>query len=804
LHELARVHGELGAHEAALEATRSLVEASPDDHDALEELALGSEGDDLLALEARLAQLVEDPALAATHQLRVAELVESVDPAQALEAYRAALARDPDSISGTRGFTRVARIVAAPEALREAATREARVTGDLGLATELLLRSADLQRKAGALEEAARDLETAIELAPESVRVADHLTHVLLEMGDHPRLVEQLVRAADSSAPLDRKAELHVAIAELQVERQGNLAAGIASLGRALKAVPDSVSALALLSASLELAERWSEAADTLKKLVRHTKDDETLVDAHLALASISDDRVGDPHEARKSLTFVLERDPSNTEALGRLGRISAREGRREEAATLAARLVDAAGTPEERAEALVEMAGIERARGEKGSAAKALHEALVILGPATGAGEAYRTLIDERVPEASWDEYLGALLRHRDLARRNGAPLTDAYLELARTFGDHMNRPDRALATLKEATEELPSDPEVSLALAGHFHRARAYDKAIAEVRRLLATTILVPDSWRQLAASLEASGDRDEAAAALQALPVIGAGTAEETVSIHARAARTARARAGLLGDAGFRELHVNAAHDSAAAPLVVALSETFKKLYPGDLGRYNVSKRDRVSSRAEHPMRGVADQVAHITGVSDFDLYIHDERAREVAIELFSTPALMVPRWATDLSQASLVFLLARPLAHISRDMAVFGRVPHDEVPLLLASACQSVAPGFGENVLGREEIEVVASQIARATPRRSRRAVEEAATRYASSPPADPLAWTRDIELTAYRAALLVTDDLGPSLEILERVRGDKIGPPNFATDLVRFWVSHTAVRFRRAM
>jgi tetratricopeptide (TPR) repeat protein len=799
LRELERVLVARGDEADAQEARKLVVELAPHDDETLENLARAASPDERLALEAQLAS-VREPGLAAAHQLTIAEMLEAEDPEQALGAYRAALAMDAESLVAARGLSRVARVLSDPAALREAALREAKTTGDTALATELLIEAAELNRSRRALSEAAIDLEKALELAPEHAHAAELLTRVLLEVGDHGRLIEMLTRTADAAAPLDRKAQLHVAIAELQVEKLANIPAAVASLGRALKAQPDSVPALALLASCLELSERWAEAVDTLKKLVRHAKDPAALIDAHLSLAALCDDKVADPREARTSLRFVLDRDPQNAEALARLGRLSAREGRRDEAAELAKRLVDAAQTPEERADALVEMAGIEEARGDTAAAAAALLDAITIQGPSGASAPRYAALVDARARGANWDDYLGALLRHRDLARRQGLSLTELYLELARTFGVRLGRPDRELALLKEGTDELPNDPLLALALGRHYRGARAYAKAISELRRALEHDAQRPEIWRELAKSFEEMGEREEAAAALSGLAVLDAATTEETMAVRARPARAGEARPGLLGDAGFREIHLDGCHDSPAARVIVALSETTKKLFEGNPGKYGVSKRDRLPARSDHPVRALADRVAHIFGVPDFDLYIHASGARDVRVELTSPPTLMVPEALAQLPRTELVFVLAKALAHVGRDMGVFAQLPIADIPPLLMAAVQSVVPEYA----ARMDVDALAARVQKATPRRSKRPLEEAASYFVSSPPPDPAAWARAVEQTAFRAAALVTDDLPASMRAIGRIVPDGAERQAITADLLRFWISDTAHRFRRAM
>ncbi|MEM9189710.1 MAG: tetratricopeptide repeat protein [Myxococcota bacterium] len=800
LRELARLTA-VEDEDGAEPVYRALLGLAPHDTEALEFLAGRAASDELLRLEARLAATFDEPGLVAAHQFRVAEQMEDADPEQALGAYRAALALDPESLSGVRGFTRVAMKLGGADALREAAKREASTTKDVSLAGTLLVRSA-LERAADDSDGAVADLSHALELQPADTTVAQHLTRLMRERGENERLVELLGRAADATSALDRRAELHVEIAETQVETLNNLPAAIASLERALKAMPDHVPALSLYAACLELAERWPDAVSTLGTLIRHASDPEVLADANLTLAVIAEDHLKDSKQARDALEEVIKHEPENKEAVARLGRIYAAEGRSADAARLGKQLVAAATGPEERASALVQVAAIEQARGRPGEAEKSLDEAISIVGPTGEAGAAYQRLIEDG-EVGSFDDYAGAILRYLEAARRSGADRTGAYLELTRVYRDRLDRRDKALSTLKQATGELPAEPALAEALCRHHLTAGAFEEALGEGRRLLGLGI-VPEMFRLIGEAHRGGGDEGEALAALLAVPLTGgAPSAEEAVAIRGRNPRTAEARPGLLGDAGFREIHVDGCHDSPAARLVAALSDASRKIYPGEVTSFGVSKRDKISARSEHPLRGTAEHIANVFGVQNFDLYVHDAEASDVSAELFSTPAIMIPSWAADIGNAGLTFLLARVFAHLSREMAVFAKVGPGEVPMLVAAAGRAVSPGFGVGAGPEEELDAMAGQVVKGTPRRARRALEELSTHYVATPVPNLVGWASAVEQTALRAALLVTDDLEAALTMVERTREEGVGSAT-ADDLVRFWVSDTAVRFRRAI
>src|SRR5690606_460207 len=117
----------------------------------------------------------------------------------------------------------------------------------------------------------------------------------------------------------------------------------------------------------------------------------------------------------------------------------------------------------------------------------------------------------------ASWKAYTGALEAYAARAQRTGEPLAETYLELARVHGEALSQPERALAMLRDAAGQMPGDVRLAVAFARQLRATGAYGAAIGELERALHVDVRAPDVWRELAATLRASGDAAEAVLAL-----------------------------------------------------------------------------------------------------------------------------------------------------------------------------------------------------------------------------------------------------------------------------------------------
>lgn len=799
LQELARARASAGGD--TIDVHRKLLRLAPDDASALEAIAAeaqkSGDRDSLLAMHARLASTAPDPTVGAFHQTRVGEILLSVgDAPGALAAFRAALDLDPRSAAATRGLTRAAHRAGDADALRQAATREDEVTGDRRTAVNALLTAAKIRRNHGDLAGAAADYEAALALDPDDETAEAGLRATRQSPEELPRLLEHLTRAALAAKTPARACALHLAVARLQADARGDLPAAVAATQRALAARPEDAAALARLGAYLERNGQWREASETLERLIAKAQGEE-LVEAHLRLAHLAEARLEDPGAAIRNLRAVLKRQPRRADAIAPLIRLERNAGREEEALRLAKSLLEVATDQRMRADALAEIAQLEMTRGHAAEAAKAAIEAIGMLGPRSPAARVYRDLVVSAPSHANWDDYASALLTYLERQRPSPGEVSLTYRELARIFAEAHNRPDRAIATLREGSEACPGDAELALALASALAELGAHEKAIGELRRLLAHDVRIPAAWRALADRARSIGEVDGGAIALAPLCILREANEEETRIVQARMPRVAKAPAGILGETGLKQIIHAEALDGGAAVLMAALTDVIAKLEGIDYERYGLNKRDRIRAGDPHPIRAMVDRIAAIFAAPEVDLFVVKGELPHAVIEPGNPPALLIPAALEHATEAVLAFELARPLALLARQVHPVDRIAPDRLERLLIAAVRQYEPEFAHGATA--DLEAETKRVAKALPWLQRGRIQEAAMAFVAQPP-NVAQWIQQMHQMATRAALLVADDLGAAVEAL----GESLGPPNTATDLALFWISDPAMRFRRAV
>src|SRR5690606_35176605 len=302
-------------------------------------------------------------------------------------------------------------------------------------------------------------------------------------------------------------------------------------------------------------------------------------------------------------------------EAIAPLIRLERNAGRDEEALRLAKKLLEVATEESLRADALGEIAQLEMARGDAAAAASAAFSAVGMHGPRSAAARVYRELVASAPSHASWDNYATALMTYLEKKRASEAEVSTTYRELARIFSEAHNRPDRAIATLREGVEACPGDADIALALAAALAKLGAHDKAVGELRRLLTHDVRIAGAWRSLADRLRTLNEVDGGAIALTPLTILREATDEEPRLVRARSPRVADAPAGILGEPGLKQITDDNALESSATHLTIALAEVIAKLEGVDYERYGLVKRDRIRAGEPHPVRALVDRIAAI---------------------------------------------------------------------------------------------------------------------------------------------------------------------------------------------
>jgi tetratricopeptide (TPR) repeat protein len=808
----------VGSDEERKAAYFAMLQLAPHDQaalSALERIALDSGDAGLLAnVDAKQAGLAEDPEVKAAHLTRLAEALERNGDPAALEVLRSAIAADPESLSAARGITRLAERSGEPGLLEEASAHETRVTGDADVAARLLVRSAIVRAERGDVESSIRLLRRTLEQNPDFEAAAAKLTELLVARGAIDELIGLLTNAANSASTPARVASLWILVSDLYASRKQDIPAALAALRRAQNLVPGHAGTLVKLADLYAADQQWAEAVDRLKQALSHAGSDELKVDIHLRLAAILQDQLGDSERALGSLNAALALDAGSRQALSRLARLELARGRGDHAAELAARLVRVSPELSQRVEALTLLGDLERGRGQQTAAVQAYEQAVALSGLDGEAAARFRSLLSDQAKgrePPSHARYAAAL---RSYAEQHPAPspeLTAIHIELARVLGDDLGQADQAAQALEKGMAASPSDPELAVAYAQRLLEAQRFADAAVSYRRALSIDVFRPEAFRGLAEAWRALGRTAEAACATGAVVALDSGNDWERSSLSSRVVRAAQQAPGSMDAGELSSIDVNSAQSTATA-LLAALGDAVGKVFPPELERWGLSQRDKISPKSGHPLRGLAERVATVFGVDDFDLYVHRGSAPGVQLELTDPVSVLVPASVAALAEPGIVFALSRVFASQARGLAPIERLKGDELRLLLAATARGVDGSFGSGTAQEDELVTLQRRVAKAMPWLGRGTIEEAARAYATNPPVDFEEWRLAARMTSARAAAIVCDDIVSAAEFLRRTEGELSGAQGDALlagqrllgDMLGFWVSDAAFAMKRRL
>jgi hypothetical protein len=198
---------------------------------------------------------------------------------------------------------------------------------------------------------------------------------------------------------------------------------------------------------------------------------------------------------------------------------------------------------------------------------------------------------------------------------------------------------------------------------------------------------------------------------------------------------------------------------------------------------------------------------DRACQCLGGLEVDLYV-SEKAETASLVLTDPIGLVVPASMQNLAEAEQLFVVTRLLVNVARHVEAVDALSLSELRLLFGASARIVDPAAQVAEANSNELAETTRRLGKALPWLSRGRIEEAARRYASTPDVDISRFRLILTHSAYRVALIFSDDLG-MLEKMRAGRAEILGlsehqGQHMAKQLLSFWSSPQAQQMRRAM
>jgi tetratricopeptide (TPR) repeat protein len=787
---------ELGTTEQVLAVWVKILEIDPTNVgalEALELLALRADNATLLSqIDARLANLLDDPALSAMYQTRLGESLEASHDASAIDVLARALERDPEDIAATRAVGRLAAEHGDVQRLEMAAERECATTRDLEVAARFWLTAAELRIAANDVAGATKVIETALEHYPEHAMLATRLRDLLLAQGGIDRLVTVLSHTAGRCRTSDRALDLRLMVAQLLADVKHDVPAAIALLERAATTTQTQAPALLALGMLYTRDGNHAKAAERFERVLSQQPTQDQALEARLALATAYDQHLDRPAQAAKHLEAALQINPDDARTLRGLVEVRVRRGEFESAAEIASRWLRVESEPRRRADGFSLLGRVERARGNTGEAISAYEQSIRLAGlEGTAASELVELLGQQRRAghASDYQGYVNALSNYVEQRPVVGPTEVRVYQELARVLDAELGQRERAVAILERALAAAPLDVSLRCEIAAILERQGNLTAAIDAYRRVIEIDGSRADAFRGVSRALEHLDRRDDAVVALAPLLVLGSANEAEQHAVGARATRPAALERSLEVEE-LVALGMPSPVDPTGA-LLTSIADALDRIDSPNLEQFGLVSRDRIGPRSGHPLRTVADRVGVAVGAGEFEFYV-SSNVTSVCIEPGDPPCIIAPMIFNQVSEALQIFGFGRVLTMLGRKWQATERLPLATLESWVGAAVR-VSEG-GDEPQTRRLVKALA------WGRKGR--VEEAGELYVKASRPSVSEFVQRARMGAVRVSALLADDLSGCVNWLRR--SDPSTSNVIAQDLLRFWIQDAAFSVRKRL
>ena len=400
--------------------------------------------------------------------------------------------------------------------------------------------------------------------------------------------------------------------------------------------------------------------------------------------------------------------------------------------------------------------------------AADALEQALLLDSRHAGAMDRLDAILTELDEPSRLAAALGRYLEIEPHA-------TARRMRLAALWSGPLASPQRAVDELRIVVGDAPKDASPRAELARVLEEAQRLPESITEHLGLLTVEPLRLDSLRALRRLFDRTGQPHRSARAVAALAALGATDAAEIRAVREARARWVDETTGAITAAEFEAVirHPDERHPATA--LLAAMVEVLPRLYAMSLEDWGVTKADRLGPRSEDPLRPIVARVAALLGLAEgFETYVARTGATQVEVEASQPPSVLLPATLAAQPRQEAFLQLGRQLGRVRAATHAALRVPLKDLGLLVAAGVRTVYPDYGRGALPEDKLNEVSQKIARALPRRHRRAFEQAALSFRDGGVFDSDRWRAALLHTGHRASIVASGDVLGSFDYIARL------------------------------
>jgi tetratricopeptide (TPR) repeat protein len=694
--------------------------------------------------------------------------------------YKAALDVQPGHIPSLHGRRRVAQRANNHAVLLDCALAESDVVANPERKTALLFDAACLCLDH--LGDAGRALgffHAVMDRSPTHQGAYDRLTRCYLGAEEWHRMVDVVVQRAQAMGNPEEQAALFLQGAQVSQHQAANLDRAMALYREVLVRLPHHVQALQAHGPLLFQHALWDEALEALQRLVTVTRDEATLNSAHRMLGIIFQENRRDAGRAVQAFEAAVVANPRDQESLLRCAAVHREEGASGFAVDALERLVRIQPDAGRRVNTRLELAELyEGPMKDPERSVQALREALADVPDQADAMKRLDMLLEKLHRHALLADilvdFITAVEEHDHMAA------VPWQMRLAHIQEANLHNDPAALDELMHVVDVSPSHQPALVSMARIYARApETRPHAVAMHRKLLRLDPFRVDSHHELFRLFLAQGETDKAFVMAEVLSFLKAANQDEDLLFNRHKASVPSQASGPLTALEYEKWVVHPDENVMARALLCTVASQLHDVYPGDLKKYQLERRDRHNAKSDLPLRKLADSLGTVIMPPEYELWLAPKLEGGLVVENRDPPALVVSEATARKAQdKELRFLLARQLERLKALHHVVEKLEPNVVEQLLFSLCRIARP---EWPAPREtyEVEALQKKVLKAISRGTRKALEEFSERVAGVRTFDGGRHLTGCSHTSNRAGLAVTHDVDLVMRTVFRDAGGDV-------------------------
>jgi len=369
------------------------------------------------------------------------------------------------------------------------------------------------------------------------------------------------------------------------------------------------------------------------------------------------------------------------------------------------------------------------------------------------------------------WQSAIGVYSKIFDLGSPKEKKIS--LMERGKILKDKLRNPKAAIDDFRGVLKYEPANLDARLALAEIFEKdGTTMKEAIREYQAIINNDYGRLETFRSLGRIYEGLREYDRAYCIYTILNVFGAANDLEKVFLNSIAPKTVKKPLVPVTDEIKEKFIIHQNENNIMREFFKAVGGDLDGLYPADLDKYGVTKKDLLPKNSPANIVIAANDAAQILNVADFRIY-SASRIQHAVVENTSPPSIIIPAALVDsIKLGDARFFMGIHLAHIIDCHNLPLKIGAGEVKKIIQLLLKALHPETKVDGLNEEDASQRAKKVYKTLSRKTKHVVEGLLEKSGNDLlNLNPDDYLTGIKHTALRVALLLVNDISIALRIV---------------------------------